>query len=77
MAVRGWKDLLEGREGLGGYPRGPGEVGRYSQRAVRSWGTSQRVRRDQKAIPEGQEGSGGFPVGLKGLGGTGGVQTSF
>ena len=44
---------------------------------MRSWGTSQRVRRDQKAIPEGQEGSGGFPVGLKGLGGTGGVQTSF
>ena len=49
MAVRGWKDLLEGREGLGGYPRGPGEVGRYSQRARRCW----------EAFLEGWEASGG------------------
>ena len=37
MAVRGWKDLPEVLEGSGGYPKGPGEVGRHSQRASRGW----------------------------------------
>ena len=35
MAVKGWKDLPEVREGSGGYPRGPGEVKRHSWRARR------------------------------------------
>ena len=35
MAVKGWKDLPEVWERSGGYPRGPGEVGRHSRRAKR------------------------------------------
>ena len=46
------------REGSGGTPRGPGGVGRYTQ----------RCRRSQEAHQKVQEGSGVPPVGPGGVG---------
>ena len=58
MAVRGWKDLLEVREGSVGYPGGPGEVGRPSWRAGRCLEAHQKGREELGGPPRGPGGVG-------------------
>ena len=65
----GWESFPEGREGLGGPPRGPGGIGWVILRSRMGRRPTRRSERGRESYLEGWEWSGGYPEACKGSGG--------